>query len=392
MQDRATFRLNRFPVAALLLLFCVLPWLGAEVVDENTPVPPVGALGGPERELTPAELEKWKNGRLLFDRDWTLSEGMGTPELNADSCRGCHSDPVIGGSGGLDLNVFRYGRDEGGAGPFTNLPGGQVASKIRRPDFPLRDEVHPDADVFEQRQTPIVFGLGMIDLIPESEILANEDPFDSNNDGIRGRAHMIDIASGGQEVGRFGWKNVLPQIGDFIHDALGGETGLTAPDNGRGFVLLTDDDGVADPEITAAQFDDMLFYCSHLCPPPRVGNTDPAVAVGEALFTSIGCAACHIPSLEGADGPLFLYSDLLLHDIHPAGFRGMVQGDAGVGEYRTGQLWGLRLSAPYLHDGSATTIEDAILRHDDEALSARQGYENLSASDVEALLLFLSDL
>jgi CxxC motif-containing protein (DUF1111 family) len=89
-----------------------------------------------------------------------------------------------------------------------------------------------------------------------------------------------------------------------------------------------------------------------------------------------------------------LYSDLLLHDIHPEDFRGTADlgTPAGVGFYKTPPLWGVRTTAPYLHDGRATTLEDAILLHDDEAIQMRQAFEALDSADRAALLLFLSDL
>ena len=124
----------------------------AEIIDDDTPVPAVGELGGPSRILTPEELEKFKRGRKLFDRDRKQSQGLGI-DMNADSCRSCHQTPVIGGGGDLDVNVYRFARDFGGAGPFEDLPGGQMGSKIRRPNTPGREDHHPDSDVFEQRQT-----------------------------------------------------------------------------------------------------------------------------------------------------------------------------------------------------------------------------------------------
>ena len=119
-----------------LLAACLVLQTQAEIITDQTPVPPVGKFGGPARELTPDELEQYKRGRRIFDRDWKLAQGLGTPDLNGDSCRACHDDPTIGGGGGLDVNVLRFARDEGGAGPYTDLPGGQIASKLRRPDVP----------------------------------------------------------------------------------------------------------------------------------------------------------------------------------------------------------------------------------------------------------------
>ncbi len=380
-------------VLVLISTLLVISGVNGEIIDDDTPVPPVGAMGGPDRVLDANELEQWIRGRKVFDRDWTQAEGLGTPDLNADSCRSCHQTPIIGGAGGLDVNVMRFGLDNGGAGPFEDLPGGQVASKLRRPDTPGREDADPLADVFEQRQTPNTLGLGLIDTIPDAEILSHEDPNDNDGDGCRGVARMIDIA-GVPEVGKLGWKAQVPTLSDFLRDALGGETGITVPDDGRGFGMLTDADSVADPEISTDDFEDMLFFAVHLAYPPRGGNTDPQVLVGEVLFNDVGCAVCHVPVLQGSGGPVPLYSDLLLHDIYPDDFRGTADlgTPAGVGYYKTPPLWGVRVTAPYLHDGRATTLEDAILLHQDEAEQITAAYEALSEEEQDALLLFLSDL
>ncbi len=378
-------------ILSLVLLSLVVSALHAEIIDDTTPVPPAGTEGGPPVPLTGADLDQWLRGRKVFDRDWRLSEGLGTPELNADSCRSCHQKPVIGAAGGLDVNVFRFANDNNGNGPFLNLPGGQVASKLRRMDSPRREEADPTADVFEQRQTPSALGIGLIDTISDATILVNEDPFDTDGDGVRGVARLHNIG-GVMEVGKFGWKAQVPTVGDFTHDALSGELGVTVLDNGRGFGMLSDSDGVLDPEISTGDLADLTFYLENLAYPPRVGGTDPAIAVGEALFTSIGCATCHIPSLAGSQGSVPLYSDLLLHDIYPDSFRGMEEPDAPSGMYRTPPLWGIRNTAPYLHDGRATTLEDAILIHDGEALNARMAYQALFTADQNALLMFLQDL
>ena len=377
--------------AALLFFTAATSLVTAEIITDSTPVPPVGAEGGPSSVLTGPDLDQWIRGRRVFDRDWRLEEGLGTPELNADSCRSCHQKPVVGAAGGLDVNVFRFASDNNGMGPFVDLPGGQVASKLRRVDVPGREETNPGADVFEVRQTPSALGLGLIDTIDDATILANEDPFDTDADGVRGVARLLNVA-GVFEVGKFGWKAQIPTTQDFVRDALGGETGITVPDDGRGFGILTDGDAVPDPEVLPGDFDDLVFYLENLAGPPRAGGTDPAIAQGEALFTSVGCATCHIPSLPGSNGPVPLYSDLLLHDIHDASFRGMAEPDAPVGMYRTPPLWGVRNTAPYLHDGSATTLADAIATHADEAENARLAYEALTPAEQAALISFLEDL
>src|SRR5262249_11498735 len=128
----------------------------------------------------------------------------------------------------LELNVTRFGHDNGGAGPFTNLPGGQAASKLRPPQYALREEAPAEADCFEQRQTLSVLGDGLIDLIPDAVIVAHEDPLDLDADGIRGVARRLQI-NGAEEIGRFGWKAQVPRLADFVRDAMFGELGITTP-------------------------------------------------------------------------------------------------------------------------------------------------------------------
>jgi hypothetical protein len=354
-------------------------------------VPGVGEPGGPSRPLAGAELEQWIRGRAVFDRDFHKSRGLGSPEMNGDSCRACHQDPAIGGAGGLELNVSRFGFDDDGAGPFQDLPGGQGLSKLHPPFIPGREEHDDAADVFEQRQSPSLFGLGFLDAIPDSEILSREDPDDLDGDGIRGVARRIDVG-GVEEIGHFGWKAQIPDIVDFIRDAMGAELGLTTTDDGRGFGLRMDADLVADPELSQGDLDDMAFFLSNLASPQRGGSQAPELPVGEMLFATIGCATCHVPTLASALGPVDLYSDLLLHDVMPDDFRGMAEPGAGVGLYRTPPLWGARKTSPYMHDGRAETLEEAILHHHGEADAVRQDFEALSAQDRAALLLFVGDL
>lgn len=339
-----------------------------------------------------ADDPRFVRGRAMFDRAFHRRAGLGLPDFNADSCRACHQDPSMGGSGSLELNVSRFGLDYLGAGPFTDLPGGQGLSKLRPPYAVGREEyVAQQPDVFEQRQTPSLFGLGRIAAIPAIAITANEDPIDADGDGIRGIARRVS-PSGTIEIGRFGWKAQIATIRDFMHDALANEVGLTTPDEGRNQGLRTDADEAADPEIQLDQIDDLEFFVANLPAPLRRGSTDPRVAEGETLFTTVGCAKCHIPSMPSADGPVRLYSNLLLHNVMPAGFRGMAEPGAGVGFYRTPPLWGIGDTAPYMHDGRAETLEAAIGAHDGEAAGVRAAYIALTAEQQAALILFLKDL
>jgi CxxC motif-containing protein (DUF1111 family) len=116
------------------------------------------------------------------------------------------------------------------------------------------------------------------------------------------------------------------------------------------------------------------------------------------VFSAIGCSSCHIPSLStGASAsaainrrPLALYSDLLLHDVGTGD--GIAQGAAEPGEIRTPALWGLRFRRPLLHDGSAATPREAILRHGGEASAVIERYRSLLDPVRQALHLFLDSL
>ncbi|MCR9248564.1 MAG: c-type cytochrome [bacterium] len=334
------------------------------------------------------------NGRDLFDKAFHVADGLGMPEMNGDSCRACHQDPVMGGAGPLELNVTRFAHDNQGVGPFQNLPGGQGLSKLYSPNMPGREE-HPlgpiPADVFEQRQTPSILGAGLIDTISGPEIASHEDPTDANSDGIFGVARRLNVG-GTIEIGRFGWKAQIPRLADFANDAMAGELGITTPDNGRGFNTPTDGDGIADPELSQAEVDDLAAFMASLPAPTRGGSTDPRVATGEQVFTNIGCATCHIPTLMGNSGPVALYSNLLLHNVMPSGYRGMSEPGADVGFYRTPPLWGIKDTAPYMHDGRAEDLEGAILAHAGEATQVTTAYQSLPKPDQEALILFLEDL
>ncbi len=333
-------------------------------------------------------------GRALFDKAFHRASGLGSPDYNGDSCRACHQDPTLGGAGALELNVSRFGRDSFGAGPYRDLPGGPVSSKFRLPQVGGREEYPPAPnfpDVFEQRQPPALFGVGLIETIAGATITANEDPTDANSDGVFGIARRI-VINGTIEIGRYGWKAQVPLVRDFVHDAMAEELGVTTQDEGRAFGRRADADTIADPELPSDAIADLDFFLRGLPAPARGGSSDPRVAIGEASFAQVGCAVCHRPTLQGGGGSVPLYSNLLLHNVMPAGFRGMAEPGAGVGFYRTTPLWGVKHTAPYLHDGRAETLEQAILQHAGEAQASRDAFAALSTPEREALLLFLQDL
>lgn len=354
------------------------------LLPPDAPVPEPGAYGGPMRALDPSELERFVRGRAIFDRDFFASEGNG-PTFNGDACRSCHFDPVIGGSGPRDLDVTRHGFFDGGA--FSPPAIGTMSHRhgidgSRRPP-------HDDAaNVEETRQTPSVLGMGLLDRLSEAMIVANEDPEDADGDGISGRAHRLPDG----RVGRFGWRANVPSTTEFVRDGLSNELGLTVPpQSGLTFGFERDDDDVPDPELDVATLLDLAFFMNTLAPPPRDEIDDEARA-GEPLFTSIGCASCHRTFTLDDGTEVQAYTDLLLHRVQEDGYVAVADGDAAMDEYRTAPLWGVRDTAPYWHDGRASTIEAAIAAHAGEATASRTAYEAASAVDRGRLLAFLRSL
>ena len=356
------------------------------LLEPGTPVPAAGELGGPVAGLSSAELAEFEAGRALFDKEFGRASGLGGPRFNGDSCRACHFEPLIGGAGPLGVNVMRHGiiNEQGEFVPPA------VGTIIHRSIALDNQAALPQAaaNVFEHRQTPALFGLGLIDALDEELILANADPDDTlSPDGISGRASWAD----GGRLGRFGWKAQIPTLEEFVRDAVTAELGMTLPYvEGLSFGRVHDNDEVPDPELSLADADALLFYMQALGPPPRAPGSaeDPAVLAGEQLFESVGCASCHLPQLGGVP----LYSDLLLHELLPPESVGIEEVSANMWEFRTAPLWGLRFSAPYLHSGVAETIEEAIELHAAEGLAARDAYLALDESEREELLAFLASL
>jgi CxxC motif-containing protein (DUF1111 family) len=361
---------------AILLALALVAVAG--IVPEGEPIPPVGGLGGPRRPLTSEEQARFIRGRALFDKDFFGKDGVG-PFMNCDSCRACHQDPVIGGSGGIDVQVQRPMLSDGSSPVETG-----ILAQLKAVPGLRREEVPDTAVLVEERNSPTLLGLGAIEDIAEAAILAREDPTDADGDGIRGIAHRLP----GDVIGRFGWKANIPDLKSFVRDAMGNEMGITSPpDAGNTFGILADTDAVQDPEIPAADIDDVAFFMEMLAFPPKLPATAQTLQ-GEALFTSVGCAKCHVPVLDGVEA----FTDVLLHDVQPPGFVGVAQGEAVSGLYRTPPLRGLRDTAPYFHDGRSATVEEAVRRHNGEALAVRQAFEALTPAERAALIAFLLGL
>lgn len=357
----------------------------AGLLPPDAELPRSGEYGAPLADLDAEQEARFEQGRALFDRDFSYGEGVG-PTFNGDACRSCHFDPVIGGAGPSGVDVMRQGIFSG----FTfNAP--EAGTELpRHATTAQRPEADAEANFFEPRQTPSTLGLGLLERIPRTTIEALADPDDENGDGIAGRAHVLDSG----ELGRFGWKASIPSLREFVRDALSAEMGMTLPDEpGFSRGILQDDDGVMDPEVDALTIDGLTAFLALLAPPPRTRVDRVAEDAGEEIFVSVGCALCHVPLLQTDEGiEVRAYTDLLLHDVAESGSFGIEEGDAGIREFRTPPLWGVSQTAPYLHDGRASTLQEAIQAHAGEASATRDRVGELIEAERAALLAFLRSL
>lgn len=335
-------------------------------------------------------------------------EGLG-PAFNGTSCAVCHSIPAVGGTG--TIAEVRAGRRNarGEFEPFDES-GETLFHLFSLPTHGCQPIMPSDAGIVARRVPIAVFGAGLVEAIPDDTLIALEDPNDRNGDGVSGRAGVVvDVGTGERRIGRFGWKAQHATLLAFSADAYRNEMGITndlfphemaygvTADRMRACDPIPDPEDVRDPRTRRRGIDNFASFMQFLAPIAR-GPIDDQVRSGERVFSAIGCAACHTPVLSTgpSSNPLFnrqpvpLFSDLLLHDVGTGD--GIRQPPGEPNELRTPALWGLRFRRPLLHDGSAATTADAILRHGAEAELARRGYERASDTDRAALLAFLRSL
>jgi CxxC motif-containing protein (DUF1111 family) len=265
--------------------------------------------------------------------------------------------------------------------------------------------VPAQATINIKRKTTPLFGLGLVDNVPDKALIAIAQLQKLITPEIAGHPNLVtNLATGQQAVGKFGWKSQNPTLFQFSGDAYVNEMGITNPmfpnencPQGN-CALLSACDPVADPEDDGSGVQAFADFMSFLAPPQR-GPLNRQTIAGEVVFVKIGCAGCHVPILQtGSSSVAALdrvvfhpFSDFLLHDMGGLG-DGIVQGQATGREMRTAPLWGLRIRTTFLHDGRTTSISDAITAHDGQGSQARDRFKALSGKDVTNLLAFLNSL
>jgi CxxC motif-containing protein (DUF1111 family) len=361
-------------------------------------------FGAPLPGLSPSDLALFSAGQQAFAEIEGIQDGLG-PVFNGTSCGGCHSVPAVGG--GSPQAETRFGQFANGTfDPLTSSGGSLLQAEgigavvvNGLACTVLGETLPPAANVVAGRLTTPLFGLGLVDAVPDSafQLLAASQA--ANTPATAGRVSDL-----GGAIGKFGWKAQVPSLLQFAGDAYLNEMGITSPDfphencpDGNCELAATCDP-VPDPEDDGTDVHAFANFMTFLNPPPR-GPMTGVVNVGQTRFTQLGCADCHVASLTTgfnlnpalSNVTFAPYSDFLLHDMGPLG-DGIFQGAATGTEMRTAPLWGLRVRTVFLHDGRASSVSDAILAHDGQGKAARDAFANLPPGFQMQLLDFLGSL
>lgn len=422
----------RRPVARFTLALAAAgPLALASACSDLLPAAPdpseelVGMVDG----LSAAQRAQHLRGDAEFSRVFAAADGLG-PVFVAPSCESCH---VGDGKGHPLFRITRFGRSTPQG--FDPMPGAGGPQLQDRAVAGYEAERLPaGATGVARLVAPAVTGLGLLDAVDDSTLVRMADPDDANGDGISGRLQLLEptplheaaialeraehgaVGSrgtlvNGRHIGRFGKKgvavNLLQQVVGAYHEDMGVTSDLIPTEIFNPHVGAFTGDPAPEPEVPQSVVNAVLFYMKTLKVPPRRNTNDPQVTAGEALFTQGGCAACHVPALRSGASTIAAlhlqefhpYTDLLLHDMGPDLDDGYTEGSATTAEWRTPPLWGLGLAARaqgggmrLLHDGRATTIEDAIRYHGGEGARSRAWFTALNAEQRQALLAFLRSL
>jgi CxxC motif-containing protein (DUF1111 family) len=372
-------------------------------------------------------------GKTLFTHEFRAKDplcgdgdGLG-PVFNAKSCVACHELGGLGGSGGLKHNVTVFFRPASGLGKpeqgviHAAATAPKYQENLTHAHSQLPALVQPTLEHLKemqgqgrlgfgvevsQRNTPALFGARLIDEMPERVILAEER-------SQKARWH----AAGGEHVpigralrlpdgrlGKFGWKAQSASLLDFVQAACANELGLSNPGQAQPTPLGVPTYARQGFDLTRQQCEQMTAFIASLprpverAPSPRVAES---VTRGRHSFHAIGCAECHTPDLGSVEG---LYSDLLLHrmgvelvgggsyNAPPPGVPDSPGSSPFPDEWRTPPLWGVADSAPYLHDGRAATLEEAIAQHAGQAQDSVRRFSQLPAPQQLEVIYFLKSL
>uniref|UniRef100_A0A7C4LMP0 C-type cytochrome n=1 Tax=Schlesneria paludicola TaxID=360056 RepID=A0A7C4LMP0_9PLAN len=376
-----------------------------------------------------------KAGEALFTHQWAPhdawaaegGDGLG-PVFNARSCAECHFQGGTGGGGALKHNVAAIEVLPTIGHPYPlngvihafaldeNLRESRESVRERFPIIPkgmtitvCSQPLRKDYDPLRHHSinSPTLFGSGVIDRISDATLrmqraaqtvagVRREIRGDFSNP-ISGRLRVLPDG----RIGKFGWKAQFATLEEFVAQACAVELGLSTPTRKQHVPKHHVEDLQARPDLDERQFHQLVAFVAALPAPREVlpaDQSERALALrGKEVFVSIGCADCHTPNVGSAEG---VYSDFCLHEITDRQTTGYIEEpDVPVpeeyplgAEWKTPPLWGVAQTAPYLHDGSAPTLEAAIEAHAGQARGVRAKYRKLPPVDRLAVIRFLETL
>ncbi len=387
--------------------------------------------------------------------------GLG-PRFNSNSCNSCHAYPAVGGSSPPNNPLFGIYQLQGATNtmPYFITPTGPVI--VAR--FPYKsDGVTPDGGVHQMftisnrtdapgcttmvqpnftqaqqnndiifRQVTPTFGTGLMELIQDSDIIAN---MNSNitlkqSLGISGHPQYSDDDG---TITRFGWKAQNKSLLYFSGEAYTVEEGVSD----EAFPSENDESipsclppfpvppgtnktkGVPDDRMDSGEapklpvnfpsdLERFSLFMRFLAPPTPVPPTQ-STANGLVQFNTIGCNMCHTNSFTTPKSSIaalsnvqaFLFSDLLVHDMGPGNADNVTQGGATGDQFRTAPLWGIGQRYFFMHDGRTQDIVQAIEDHfslgngtypNSEANQVINNFNALSPKNQQDLVNFLRSL
>ncbi len=398
------------------------------------------------------------DGRRLFIAKFNLRDGAGRPFStghgfptarseagpnfqrvsgpDANSCAGCHNQPIVGGSGDFAVNAF------------TSAP--QFGST-------LTDSI--SAIFSNERNTRSLFGVGSIEVLSaemtqalwaqrdiavlNARTLGTEVSQSLNAHGVRFGSIVvqpngdIDFAklegvSPDLVVKPFGSKGTVTSIREFTVVALNQHHGIQATEffgEARTGSKDFDQDGVED-EFSVGQTTALSLYQASIAAPNNKGFEKHP---GFAVFKQVGCDSCHIPTMhlksnmfnepnalnrEGVLVPadtsntihmplplakdshgytIHAFTDLKRHTMCDDKRKQLCtetkkQDKVPLNDFMTTRLWDLNTSAPYCHRGDCTTLTEAIQAHGGEAGPSTDRFEALSRGEKIKLVQFLHSL
>jgi CxxC motif-containing protein (DUF1111 family) len=368
------------------------------------------------------------NGHAQFTQvEQPMPDGLG-PTYNDTACVACHQSIADGGAS--QIKELRAGHLEHGMFVPATVTLGDGVTQIQQRSLINQRAICTDAvgqlgpaeNIRTTRLSLSLFGDGFVEAVADSDLIAIAQAQVATTHGrVHGEAIRVPILEGSGKafrIGRFGWKDQHASLLSFASDAYLNEMGITNRFNTiEATTVCNPTSGITEPNnpVKPDNSDDIFTFANFMrglkAPPQdasQVASND--ARAGAELFSKIGCATCHVPTLHTAppgtvlnDGTLTVssalgnlsfhpYGDYLLHDIGTGD--GIVQNGPPDtrNKVRTMPLWGLRTRVEFLHDGRAQDLYQAIQQHRYEADAAADQFELLSASDKAKIIAFLKSL